>query len=44
MGNGVEYDEELGKGFIRIAYAFPKTMLMDALQKLKAAVDKRKGE
>ena len=44
MGNGVEYDEELGKGFIRIAYAFPKTMLMDALQKLKAAVDNRKGE
>ena len=40
MGNGLEYDQELGRGFVRMAYAFPRAQLMGALEKLANAVDK----
>ena len=39
MGNGLEYDSELGKGRVRIAYGFPKAQLIAALARLKSAVD-----
>lgn len=40
MGDGLEYDQNLGEGFVRMAYAFPKAQLMAALEKLANAVDK----
>lgn len=39
MGNGEEYDRQLGRGFVRMAYAFPRPQLLEGLQKLKTAVD-----
>lgn len=38
MSNGLEYDKELGRGYVRIAYGFPEIQLMPALEKLAAAV------
>ena len=40
MGNGLEYDAELGRGHVRMAYAFPRAQLMEALEKLASAVEK----
>lgn len=42
MGDGLEYDDKLGEGFIRIAYGFPKPQLREALTKLEAAIKKRR--
>lgn len=42
LGNGIEYDKELGKGWVRIAYGFPEVQLMPALEKLAAAVAARR--
>ncbi len=41
MSNGLEYDKELGRGYVRIAYGFPEIQLMPALEKLAAAVKAR---
>lgn len=38
MSNGLEYDNTLGEGYVRIAYGFPEIQLMPALEKLAAAV------
>ena len=32
MSNGLEYDKELGRGYVRIAYGFPEIQLMPALE------------
>ena len=40
--NGLEYDKELGRGYVRIAYGFPEIQLMPALEKLAAAVKARR--
>ena len=40
--NGLEYDKELGRGYVRIAYGFPEIQLMPALEKLPAAVKARR--
>ena len=42
MSNGLEYDKELGLGYVRIAYGFPEIQLMPALEKLAAAVKARR--
>ena len=42
MSNGLEYDKELGRGYVRIAYGFPEIQLMPALEKLAAAVKARR--
>mgnify|MGYP000274844480 FL=1 len=42
MSNGLEYDKELGRGYVRIAYGFPGIQLMPALEKLAAAVKARR--
>lgn len=42
MSNGLEYDKELGHGYVRIAYGFPEIQLMPALEKLAAAVKARR--
>lgn len=42
MSNGLEYDAELGKNYVRIAYGFPEIQLMPALEKLAAAVKARR--
>ncbi len=42
MSNGLEYDKELGCGYVRIAYGFPEIQLMPALEKLAAAVKARR--
>lgn len=42
MSNGLEYDKELGRGYVRIAYGFPEIQLMPALEKLAAAVKSRR--
>lgn len=42
MSNGLEYDKELGRGYVRIAYGFPEIQLMPALEKLAAAVKTRR--
>ena len=42
MSNGLEYDKELGRGYVRIAYGFPEIQLMPALEKLAAAVTARR--
>lgn len=42
MSNGLEYDKELGRGYVRIAYGFPEIQLMPALKKLAAAVKARR--
>lgn len=44
LSDGHEYDETLGDGFVRIAYGFPRPQLQEALEKLKAAVAKRRAE
>ena len=44
MSNGLEYDKELGRGYVRIAYGFPEIQLMPALEKLAAAVKARRKE
>ena len=42
MSNGLEYDKELGRGYVRIAYGVPEIQLMPALEKLAAAVKARR--
>ena len=42
MSNGLEYDKELGRGYVRIAYGFPEIQRMPALEKLAAAVKARR--
>lgn len=42
MSNGLEYDKELGRGYVRIAYGFPEIQLMPALEKLAAAAKARR--
>ena len=42
MSNGLEYDKELGRGYVRIAYGFPEIQLMPALEKLATAVKARR--
>lgn len=42
MSNGLAYDKELGRGYVRIAYGFPEIQLMPALEKLAAAVKARR--
>ena len=42
MSYGLEYDKELGRGYVRIAYGFPEIQLMPALEKLAAAVKARR--
>ena len=42
MSNGLEYDKELGRGYVRIAYGFPEIQLMPPLEKLAAAVKARR--
>ena len=42
MSNGLEYDKELGRDYVRIAYGFPEIQLMPALEKLAAAVKARR--
>lgn len=42
MSNGLEYDKELGRGYVRIAYGFPEIQLMPALEKLAATVKARR--
>ena len=42
MSNGLEYDKDLGRGYVRIAYGFPEIQLMPALEKLAAAVKARR--
>ena len=42
MSNGLEYDKELGRGYVRIAYGFPEIQLMPVLEKLAAAVKARR--
>ena len=42
MSNGLEYDKERGRGYVRIAYGFPEIQLMPALEKLAAAVKARR--
>lgn len=42
MSKGLEYDKELGRGYVRIAYGFPEIQLMPALEKLAAAVKARR--
>ncbi len=42
MSNGLEYDKELGRGYVRIAYGFPEIQLIPALEKLAAAVKARR--
>ena len=42
MSNGLEYDKELGRGYVRIAYGSPEIQLMPALEKLAAAVKARR--
>ena len=42
MSNGLEYDKELGRGYVRIAYGFPEIQLMPAPEKLAAAVKARR--
>ena len=38
----LEYDKELGRGYVRIAYGFPEIQLMPALEELAAAVKARR--
>lgn len=40
MGNGLEFDKHgLGEGFVRIAYGFPRTQLIEALERIEKAVN-----
>lgn len=38
FGDGLEYDKHMGKGFVRIAFGFPKTQMMEFFKKLEVAV------
>lgn len=41
MGDGREYDQKLGEGFVRIAYGFPRPQLHEAMERLSKAIKSR---